>query len=162
MAGMIHVTPSRLVPCILEEGIRCGMAQSLTIDIAWTMPWYETPPVFLGKPDSRFIESILETEDDYKILEVDIDGLDLVADLASLVDIGAYVDNGLLWWKHGREPEILLPYLDEDGGIEIEFLIDPSTDACKAAIEATGTAAYLGNIEPVRIRLPHVIPNLSR
>jgi hypothetical protein len=129
------------------------MPASLTIDISWTSPWYETGPVFVGFEDADYIKAAIEDDPNLVRLSVDIEGLDLVADLASLVDKGAYVEEGVLWWKLGREPALLLPFLDEDGAIEIEHLLDPTSDACKAAIAATRTAACLSSIDPERITI---------
>ena len=75
------------------------------------------------------------------------------ADLPSLCDIGGRADDGVIWWRAGREPRELSPYLDEHGGIEIEHLLYPRTDACRAAIEATGTAACCEDIAPERLRI---------
>jgi hypothetical protein len=88
-------------------------------------------------------------------IAVDARGLALVADLPSLCDTGGHVDEGVMWWKEGREPAGLLPYLDADGGIEIEYLVDPTADACRAAIGVTLTAACLSGIAAHRLERRH-------
>ena len=75
----------------------------------------------------------------------------LVADLQTLIDKGAMVDQDSekLWWKENEEPEYLKGFLD-DGAIEISLLLnDP--DVIDASIQTTKTAAVIGNIEPERI-----------
>ena len=148
---MIHRTRPELVDSILREGLRTDMPVNLTDCGDWATVWYETNPVFLARPDAAFMEAIAEAG---AVIEVDVGGLDLVADLPSLCDIGGKVDEGIIWWKAGREPPELSPYLDEHGGIEIEHLLDPRTDVCRGAIAATGTAACLADVPPDRLRSP--------
>jgi hypothetical protein len=76
--------------------------------------------------------------------------LNLVADLPSLVDYGANVEEELLWWEEGEEPPELEPYLNM-GEIEIFDLMN-EPDVIKAAIRTTGTAAVLDDIPPDKIR----------
>jgi len=149
-AIMIHRTAEDRVDAILREGLRVDMPVNLTDCGTWAHDWYGTNPVFLASPDARFMEAL---EGEGIPIEVDVVGLQLVADLPSLCDIGGMVDDGWIWWREGREPPDLLPYLDENGGIEIEYLLDPGTDACGAAIRATGTAACLEGIPPARLRV---------
>jgi len=155
---MIHRTQPDRVESILREGLRADMPVNLTDCGDWAQLWYEANPVFLAMPDAPFIAAL-----DGAGVEIQVDAtwLPLVADLPSLCDIGGRVEDGLIWWKAGREPPALLPYLDEHGGIEIEHLIDPGTDACRAAIEATGTAACLEDIPPDRISMPCVAAGVS-
>ncbi|MNL80169.1 hypothetical protein D3C87_2069490 [compost metagenome] len=59
----------------------------------------------------------------------------------------------MLYLKRTQALEPLLPYADEDGWIEIEYLVDPTSDAAAAAIKVTGTAACVSPIAPDRICL---------
>ena len=68
----------------------------------------------------------------------------LLADLPTLVDYGANVEEEILWWNEGEEPQELEPYLD-NGEIQIfDLLNDP--EVIQAAINTTGTAVVLKDI----------------
>jgi len=67
-----------------------------------------------------------------------------VADLPTLVDYGANVEEETLWWNEGEEPSELAPYL-EGGEIQIFDLLN-NLEVIRAAINTTGTAAALENI----------------
>lgn len=158
--ALVHATKAERVEAILREGLRTGMAPELTLDAPWTLDWYEANPIFVAFADSPFMEHLAAAHAERRALvEVDAHGLDLVADLAALVDTGARVGEGYLDWPRGRAPEALRPFMDEAGGIEIEHLIDPRTDACAAAIRVTRTAALLADVPPERLsRLPDLCP----
>ena len=147
---MIHRTSSERINQILRNGLMTDMGLNMTDCGVWSHVWYGKNPIFLANPNARFLEDMPGGE--FEVI-VDVTGLDLVADLPSLCDIGGHVDDGIIWWKEGREPPELLPFLDEDGGIEIEYLIDSGTDVCRAAIAVTRTAACLSHIPPDRITM---------
>lgn len=150
---MIHMTSPDRVEAILAEGLRTGREPELTSDAVWTLGYYGTNPVFLATETSDFIAAVRERDwSGHATLEVDATELELVADLACLIDAGARHDeDGYLFWPTTRIPETMRPFVDHDGAIEIEFLLDPATDACKAAIRLTGTAASLADIPAERL-----------
>lgn len=161
---MIHLTKPERVDAILEQGLRTGLTPELTDDAIWTVDWYGTNPVFLGEPSAEMLVAMLENDPGLAIIDVDVSGLELVADLACLVDAGGRYDpDGYIYFTPSRIPEGMRPYLDRDGAIEIEHLLDPTTDACKAAIALTGTAACLEDIPRERVSLSEALaPGLSR
>ncbi len=61
--------------------------------------------------------------------------------------------DGYLFWRRRDLPATLAPFVDEDCAIEIEFLLDPETDACKAAIALTATAAVTADVPVTRLSL---------
>ncbi len=145
MSSMVHVTPCSRVGDILVGGLLPGQDAVLTEGGHWAREWYGDSPVYLAVPGSPYVDAVLAECPGSVVLDVDVEGLDLVADLPSLVDIGARIDGDLLWWEAGREPDALAPYLD-DGEVAIEDMLDPSSEACRAAILATGSAA---SVHPV-------------
>jgi hypothetical protein len=147
---MLHRTSADRLPSILEGGLCLDMPVNMTEAGTWSHLWYDGNPVFLAMPDAPFLVSTTFDNADVE-LSVDVDELILVADLPSLCDTGAYVDDGIMWWKCGSEPAGLMPYLDEEGSIEIEYLLDPDSEACQAAMEITKTAACLSVIPPSRL-----------
>lgn len=107
----------------------------------WFVQAYGTRPIYLSTQEGKY---------EGASLALDTSGLNLVADLPSLVDYGANVEEESLWWEEGKEPPELEPYLDM-GEIKIFDLIN-EPDVIKAAIRTTGTAAALDNIPPERFR----------
>jgi len=79
------------------------------------------------------------------LLKVDTSEFDLVADLGSIVDKGAFISDDHLYWGSGDEPSEVASLLDENGAIEIEELIVPGPTA-DAFINLTGTAAILHDV----------------
>ena len=66
------------------------------------------------------------------------------------MDYGANVEEEILWWNEGEEPEALEPYLD-NGELQIfDLLNDP--EVIQAAINTTGTAVVLNDIPAKNIK----------
>ena len=92
-------------------------------------------------------------------LEVDVRGLPLVADLASVADLGdtqprmdfEMGDGYVLVWDDGVGPEELSS-ISSDGAVVIGPMLKPGSEAAMVAIKATGTAAVLEEIPPERIK----------
>jgi len=132
-----HRTTLDRVPLIKQHGLQINSENNLTTAGEWAFEVYDCRPIFLSrKPDTN----------DYKshapiLLEVDVTGLPLVADLPALVDLGAYydIDDWCMWFDTGPE-------------LSFDDLINPSSPVCLRAIRKTKTAACLTSIEPDRIR----------
>jgi len=111
----------------------------------FTIPWYGTLPVFLTKDPNLF-----KGPNDIT-LSVDVNSTQLVADISTLIDMGAQVtDHRTIWWEEGKEPRLLAPFLD-NGEISIDDLITPGHAAVRAAINTTKTGAFIGVISPENI-----------
>jgi hypothetical protein len=131
---------------IIQEGIMYHSTDPSNIESirqagSWADEYYGTRPVYLSRQEGKY---------EGESLAIDTSGLNLVADLPSLVDYGANVEEELLWWEEGEEPPELEPYLNM-GEIEIFDLMN-EPDVIKAAIRTTGTAAVLDDIPPDKIR----------
>lgn len=153
---MIHLTTPGNAEIILTQGLKTDMPRLLGIPHPWVQDWYGTTPIYLAWPDAPFLTAIRENFHQPTVtLEVDTAGFDMLADLESLMDTGARygIDQGFMFWPAGRHPPLLAPFMDASGAIEISSLIDPSTDACKAAVFTTLTTAITTFIPPERIRL---------
>jgi hypothetical protein len=148
---MYHSTPEENVEAILVDGLKVGADQSVHTGqhAQWADRKYGTRPIFLSAESGRY-EGVP--------LKVDVTGLVLVADLASVSDLGSeppsmsasFKDGLVLKWSRGTEPEELAGVLD-DRGIAIKKMLDPNSEEAKAAIAATGTAAVLEDIPAERI-----------
>lgn len=146
---MFHFTHPNNVDDILRDGLRVGRPIVTDNSVAWTLDFYETNPIYLTTLESDFLRAFAETEwAEFVSFDVDSSALDLVADLASLVDKGARYEEGMFDLRGKLELEPLMRFADEYGFLEIEHLLDPSSSASKIAISITGTAACLSDIAP--------------
>ena len=137
---MYHSTSPENAEAILSQGLEVGRESSHTQAGAWADEHYGTRPIYLSAEKGKY-EGVT--------LAVNTAKVTLVADLPTLVDHGANVEEETLWWNEGEAPEALESYL-ENGEIQIFDLLNDS-GAIQAAINTTGTAAALENIPPENI-----------
>ena len=137
---MYHSTSPENVEAILSQGLEAGRESAHTQAGAWADEHYGTRPVYLSVEKGKY-EGVP--------LAVNTAGMPLLADLPTLVDHGANVEEEVLWWNEGEAPEALEPYLD-NGELQIFDLLNDS-EVIQAAINTTGTAAALKNIPPENI-----------
>ena len=161
---MLHFTRPDRVDAILSEGLQSGREPELTADAPWTIAHYGTNPVFLTTPDSDFITVLREGPwVDHAAIEVDVHGIDLVADLACLIDHGARLATARhLAWQPSRAPDAIRPFLGRGGRVAIRDLLDPGSAACRAAIALTGTAACLHDVPASRLSHAPAAPAMAR
>jgi len=142
ISQMFHSALEKNLSKIKANGLQVGSATNLTLAGSWADEFYKTRPIYLSLKKGKFEGSPLL---------VNTRGLDLVADLPSLVDTGAYIEEDSMWWKEGEEPKYLLPFM-EDGEIFIDEFLVPNSSIVAAAIKTTNTAVSLTDISPDRIR----------
>jgi hypothetical protein len=170
---LYHGTRRRYVEAILRDGLRTGGIAHGILPPQRPGPadeFYGRRPVFLALGPSVPRDSYEwedwdgdEPPETPVMLEVDGRGLLLLPDLEHLRwPGGACLDyDGIYWYDPyetmpklppdrvpGRTPPELRPFQDDTGFIPWSVLM---TDAAKAAIELTGTAAVLSDIEADRI-----------
>jgi len=142
---MYHSTTVEAAETILREGLKINQQDGFSIgSLVYMREAYEVIPIFLSTQPGTYAEPGSVT------LKVDVSGLDLVADIPSLVDYGAYLTD---------EDSLYFSDSDLKGGYsvfpenEVDFseLTYPGTSESLRAIGLTKTAAYLNNIEPGRI-----------
>ena len=142
---MYHSSDKKNKEKILSEGLLQNQKKEFTIAGDWSHEIYGSNPIFLSEELGRF------SDKDTVSFKVDVSDLNLVADLPSLIDFGAYIDESseTLYWNEGEEPGILSPYLD-DGAISVYDFIN-NKEVIDAAIKLTKTAAYIGDIPAEKI-----------
>jgi hypothetical protein len=151
---MYHVTDKKNIDSILNKGLLINQDYYMTEGGSWATEVYGCNPIFLSKyPDKTNTQELLLAGD--IIFEVDVTDLDLIADLPSLIDNGAYIgpDVDCLYWMEGEEPEELIDFLDQDGQLYFEDLLNPDPMLIGEVINLTGSAAYNKNIDKKRIKL---------
>lgn len=136
---------------IAREGLKVGgHGIGFTMGGSWAKGIYGTQPIYLSMKPS--FGGGREYEGD--VLEVDVSGLELISDLPSVVDYGAYVEeNEGVYWEYGEVPPVMETVVDGDGFVSFEDLLTFNSPASQAAINLTGTAVSLTDISPDRIRL---------
>lgn len=144
---MYHSSDKKNKEKILSKGLLQNQKKEFTIAGDWSHEIYGSNPIFLSEELGRF------SGKDTVSFKVDVSDLNLVADLPSLIDFGAYIDESseTLYWNEGEEPGILSPYLD-DGAISVYDFIN-NKEVIDAAIKLTKTAAYIGDIPAERISI---------
>jgi hypothetical protein len=132
-----HTTSRKNLPSILREGLKINKPANYSqASSTYMKDVYGMVPVFLSKKSTPY-----DGDDDAVVLAVDVSGLSLAADIPSLADKGAYIEEDHVWFEEapdGLDEEI--PFDDLMNGPEAE-----------AAINLTGTAVVLQDIEPSRI-----------
>lgn len=142
-----HTTTRARLESILKVGLRPNSEKGFsTASLGWMKEAYGMIPIFVSLKLGKYKE-----ESDGVILEIDVSGLDLVADIPGLSDIGAYIEDGYIWFDSGNEPFEMNE--EDDGQIYFEDLTDSNSDYCQKSIEATETAAIMENIPPTKIKV---------
>jgi len=153
-----HTTSRENAEKILREGLRInpsGKGKSRA-SLQWMPEAYGgITPIFISRKPGRYVNGV--------ILKVDVSGLDLVADIPGLVDFDGRLTDHSIYWDEEETPEIIWDLMDPETGesvngeLEFEWLREPGNDISRAAIELTGTAAVMEDIEPSRIELTEMI-----
>lgn len=150
---LYHFTDKKNIDKILSDGLIINSSANLTKAGDWAHKIYGVNPIFLAfSINNRF------NLNEYSILEVEVNINDLVADLPSLIDCGAYVgdiDNSNdceIYWIDDI-PKELNSHCTEDSCefMASDFLQDK--ELIKAAMKVTDTAASLRSINSNKIKL---------
>lgn len=153
---MYHLTRRRSLLAILHEGLVGGrpvlFADQTTP--AELRRIYGVIPIFLSRtpwmePDYYDLLAAYGPAADFVLLEVDVAGLTLVADVMSLVDFGAQLGEDHLWFEQRDTP---LAAFEANEVIPFTALTQPGP-ACSAAIAWSGAVACLTPIAPSRLRV---------
>jgi len=149
---MYHSTSPDNVEKVLTSGLQVGAGKTVHTGqhAQWADDIYGTRPVFLSVEKGKY-EGVP--------LEVDVSGLALVADLASVADLGmmppsmdfSFREGQFLQWDDGEGPPELSA-ISKDGAVAIDPMLKPGSEAAMVAIKATGTAAVLEEIPPEKIK----------
>lgn len=144
-----HTTKQSNVASILRVGALVNIGWGLTKEGKWADEFYGgIRPIYVTIEAVRPVYAIGFGG----MLRIDARGLELVADLPSLIDLGGSInfDAGTVWFE-SNVPDNLASFLDEDDEIAFADLIVPGP-AASAAIRDTGTAAILADIPADRVQ----------
>jgi len=153
---MYHSTMPNAIDAILRDGLKTGMlgiskraetGGGYTMAGNWADEHYGTRPVYLAVKQGLYSQAARQLGLE---LEVEVDPRTLVADLPSLVDTGAYIEEDGMWWEDDAPPS-MKRFIDADGFVLFDELLVPGSAAAYAAMRTTGTAASPVDIPPERI-----------
>jgi hypothetical protein len=139
---MWHSTAPENVEAIMSKGLQSGRESANTMAGAWADEFYGKRPIYLSVEKGKY---------EGTPLAVNAANLDLVADLPTLVDTGAYQEEEGMYWDEGAEPQQMSSLIDDDGMVYFEDLLSPGSAEAQAAIEITGTAAVVDGVPPESI-----------
>lgn len=149
-----HYTSRENYEKIKKDGLRINQSSHLTntfdieSDKTWVRKAYGMTPIFLSlEPLKRFGPRMpMGSDYDWILLKVNVEGLDIAADLGLLIDHGAYIEEDGFWFK--RKPEWLsasdYSYTDLQGSDTFDM---------NKVIKATRTFVVLENIPSNRIEV---------
>lgn len=145
---MYHHTSSENEFLIQQHGLKINQEWGKTIDAGKDIERiYGLRPIFLSLDPDKF-----KGPNDITF-EVNVTGLDLVADIPSLYDKGAYYDEEGMWWEEDATPFEVMDYIDENGMIYFNDLLTPGHAIVNVCIGMTRTAVCENSIEPSRLKL---------
>ncbi len=145
---MYHHTSRENAFLIEQNGIKINQEWGKTIGAQSDIEKiYGMRPIFLTVESSKF-----KGPNDVTF-EVNVSGLDLVADIPSLYDHGAYYDDEGMWWEEDATPFEFMDYIDDKGLIYFDDLLTPNHPLVNLCINKTKTAVCENSIEPSRLRL---------
>lgn len=136
---MYHSTDKKNKTNILKNGLLVNHHNhGFTEGGSWAYEVYGGIPIFLSSEKDRFYS------DNSVVFKVDVTDINLLADLPSLIDFGAYLEEDMtMWWDNGKEP-LGFDVLNDDGISAYDIV--SSKDLNNSAIKLTGTAAVMENI----------------
>lgn len=139
---LYHTTSIDRLESILKQGLRINSDKGYsTGSLEYMKEVYGAIPVFVSLDHGAY------GMDDKNTVTLIIDGrgLELVSDIPSLVDKGAYIDEEMqgIWFKRGRN---IIDPINDPELIHFSDLLDPDSPYCERAIEVTRTAAVLEDI----------------
>jgi len=129
---------------IKNEGLKINQSMHLTArDNNWMRNVYDMIPIFLSiVPLAQYEYAI----NDWVLLKVDAQGLNIAADIGTLIDYGAYIEEDGFWFKQK-------PFWLNATEFQYEELHGSDNFNLQRVIKQTRTFAVLENIAPNRIQL---------
>ena len=156
---LYHVTTKARAEEIMARGLA---ADTTTQQKGRGVEAYGSAPVFVAKAGSLALARMRrEVGADAVLLQIDGKGLDLVADIPSLVSFGAHLSSREEDGEVRKIMEINSDYptfahafsdMLDAGAVDLDDFLSAGSQSVKRAIELTGTAAVCGRIDSSRIR----------
>jgi hypothetical protein len=148
-----HVSHKKNIDSILKNGLKINQEYYMTYGGKWANDIYGLNPIFLSLfPTETSKQKLLDVDD--VIFKIDVSDYNLVVDLPSLIDFGAYISeeyNGLYWMKN--IPTKLEYYQDSEGMIYFDDLLNPEHPIVEDVILLTNSCVIMENISPNNIIL---------
>jgi hypothetical protein len=139
-----HYTSRENYNKIKNEGLKINQPMHLTNrDNSWVVRAYNMIPVFLSIVPLPQYEHEIK---DWVLLKVDVSGLNVAADLGTLIEFGAYIEETGFWFERR-------PFWLKGDEFEYDELEGSDKFNLPRVIKQTKTFVVLEDISPDRIRL---------
>lgn len=144
-----HTTSPASIDSIMKHGLKVDSPYNKSLSSqSYVKDIYGVNPIYVSKEKGKYKNGI--------VLAIDVTGIELITDIPSLIsDYNAQLgeDYQHLWFEEDYTPFELFDFVDQDGALYFEDLLDPNSPITKAMINLTGTAAILQNIPANRIKI---------
>lgn len=139
-----HYTVKSRLDSIMKDGLKTNQPQQhILISNDWAVKAYGKVPIFMGTKPMRQYQ---KPGEEWVLLKVNVKGLDIAADLGTLIDYDAHLTDDGFWfenkyfWLNGTK----FSYSELEGSSQLEL---------KRVINQTNTFAVLQDIPPDRIKI---------
>ena len=144
-----HTTSPASVDSIMKHGLKVdSQFNKSQSSQSYIKNIYGLNPIYVSKEQGKYKNGI--------VLAVDVSNLPLVTDIPSLIsDYNAQLGESLdyIWFEEDYTPFEMFDYIDGNGALYFEDLLDANSPVTKAMIDLTGTAAIMQSISPKRIKV---------
>jgi hypothetical protein len=144
-----HTTSPQVAQQVIKTGLKINsnfnksqMSQDYVRRI------YGMNPIYISKEQGLYKNGV--------VLSVDVSGMDLVVDIPTLIsDYNAQLgeDYEHIWFEEDFTPFEMFDWIDGNGALHFDDLLNPNSPVAKAMIELTKTAAVMQDIPPDRIKI---------
>lgn len=144
-----HTTSPASIDSIMKYGLKVNSPFNKSLSSqSFVKEIYGLNPIYVSKEEGRYKNGV--------ILAVDVSGLPLTTDIPTLISdyyaqLGESLDH--IWFEEDYTPFELFDFVDRNGAIYFEDLLDPNSPITKAMIDLTGTAAIMQDISPDKIKI---------
>lgn len=144
-----HTTSPQAVNEIEKSGLKINSKFNKSqASQSYVNEMYGMNPIYVSKEQGKYKNGV--------VLGVDVTGLDLVTDIPTLIsDYGAMLGEDLthVWFDEDNTPFEMFDWVDGNGALYFDDLLNPNSAVAKAMIELTGTAAVMQDIPADRIKV---------
>jgi hypothetical protein len=144
-----HTTSQSSVEHILKYGLKVNSNFNKSqASQGYVNNIYGINPIYVSKEQGLYKNGV--------VLSVDVSGYGLVTDIPTLMaSYGAHLseDYESIWFEEDHTPFEMFDWVDGNGALYFDDLLNPNTPVTKAMIELTKTAAILQDIPADRIKI---------
>lgn len=145
-----HYTTTDRLPSIIKDGLKINQPiQHTNVSNDWVHIAYNMSPIFMGiTPQTQYgpRTPLGGKSVDWVLLKVNVSGMNIAADLGTLIDYGAYIEENGFWFKNAPS------WLNGDNFTYDELQGSENLDLSRV-IQTTKTFVVLEDIPPDKIKV---------